>query len=135
VPDPTFQIPKDVIEPIIQMHISAAVATALGDKSEILNAVISQVLNQKVDEQGKPCNYAHHNVTYIQWLMQTAIRDAVKQAIVEEVVKHKESLRAALAKELGTPGKSRLAKALLDGMIAGFVHQETLRYRVEVSVK
>lgn len=42
-----FQIPKDVIEPIIQAHVPSVVSAVRGNKSKLVEAVVSRVLSQK----------------------------------------------------------------------------------------
>jgi tripartite-type tricarboxylate transporter receptor subunit TctC len=40
----TFQIPKDVIEPMIQAHVPSMASAARGDKSKLVDAPVSRVL-------------------------------------------------------------------------------------------
>jgi shikimate kinase len=136
MPDnPTFQIPKDVIEPILNAHINTAVAMALEGKDQIIESIVTRVLNQKVDSQGKPDNYGYNSsVAWIQWLMEDAVRKAVKQAIEEQVNVHKDAIKKAIAAEIGIKGKySPLAKSLIEGMCSSLTHPDVLKYRINVT--
>jgi hypothetical protein len=110
--NPTFQIPKDIIEPIIQAHVSAAVVSALGENKKIVEMAISRVLNQKVNSDGNTSGYVYNNSpTFIQWLMSKAVRSAVEKAVVEQVATYQDELKKAIAAELGIGKKySPLAK-------------------------
>lgn len=132
--DPTFQIPKDLIEPIIQAHVSTAVTEALSDKGAIVQKAVSMVLNRKVDRDGTPSNSSYADTTWIQWAMQEAVRKAVRAAIDEQIGFHKEALKKAIAEELGLGKKhSPLAKSLISGMVAALTHPDLLRYRIKVA--
>jgi hypothetical protein len=128
----TLNVPKDVIEPIINAHVSAAVAAALSDKDHLLRAAVAQVLNTPVDLQGNTsrCGYSS-DLPYLQWIMQTAVRNAVKAAVVEEVGKHQEALKAAIAEQLKKTN-SPLAKQLIEGMVGAMTHPDVLNYRLTV---
>lgn len=131
--DPTFQIPKDVIEPIIQAHVASAVTEALSDKGAIVQKAVSFVLNQKVDREGNPSNGYYNETTWIQWAMKSAVTKAVKEALTEQISFHKDALKKAIAEELGLGKKhSPLAKSLISGMVAALTHPDLLRYRIKV---
>ena len=53
--DPTFKIPRDVIQPIIEAKVSSALLEALGDQQWLVRNCISTVLEQKVNDQGGKC--------------------------------------------------------------------------------
>lgn len=132
---PTFQIPRDVIEPIIQSHVSAAVVAALGDNKLVLESAISQVLNSKVDSSGKPSTYGYSSdVAYVQWLCQNAIKGAVQKVMTEEVGKHSEVIRQCLVKEL-KKSNSPLVKQLVEGFVKTITDETTLKYRLNITVE
>lgn len=131
---PTFQIPKDVIEPIIQANIAAAVAAALSGREKIVEAAIHQVLNQKVDDKGAPTTYSHYNTTFVQWLMNNAIREAAKDAVRAAISGQHEAIKTALAAEL-RKSASPIAKQIIAGVIGVAVTPHMLDYRLSVEVK
>lgn len=132
--NPTLQIPKDIIEPIITSHVSAAVLAAFADKSKLMEVAVAQVLNLKVDkDNGRPSTSSYNATTYIQWLMESVVKKAVAAAIEEQVSLHKEELKKAIAAELGLGKKyTPLAKQLVNGMCSAMSHPDLLRYRIKV---
>jgi hypothetical protein len=132
--NPTLQIPKDIIEPIITAHVSAAILSAFADKSKLMEVAVAQVLNAKVDkDNGKPTSSSYNATSYIQWLMESVVRKAVANAIEEQVGLHKEELKKAIAAELGLGKKyTPLAKQLVNGMCSAMSHPDLLRYRIKV---
>lgn len=132
--EPTFQIPKDVIEPIIQAQISSAVLAALGDNKSIVEKAVAQVLNMKVDGDGKASHYSSHNdVSWVQWMMREAVKKAAKQAIEEFFSQNKELVKTQIATELRKKN-SPLAKQLINAMVGAVTNEHTLKYRLSVTV-
>lgn len=131
--DPTFQIPKDVIEPIIRAQVASAVATALGDRSSIIEAAVGSVLNAKVDSEGKPDKYGYdRSITWIQWLMNDCVRRATMDAIHAAMTGQREKIKAAITKEL-TNAKSPLIRKLVEAM-ADNLAADNLKYKINVTV-
>jgi hypothetical protein len=129
--DPTLTVPRDVIEPVIQAHISAAVVAALGDRSAIVQDVVTRVLQEKVDDEGKASNY-NRSIPWLQWVMHKCVRDAAKAAIVEQLELQKDALKKALAAELAKKN-SPLVRQLVEGMVGAMTHPDVLKYRIAVS--
>lgn len=117
--EPTFQIPKDVIEPIIQAQVTKAVMEALGGYRPIIEECVSQALNVKVDSNGnKPSYSSSHDIPWIQWLVRDTIRTATKKAVVEMLQQHQDAIKASIEKQMRDP-KSGFAKGLVDGLVKG----------------
>jgi hypothetical protein len=129
--EPTFQIPKDVIQPIIDAHVKTAIITALDGKDRLIEDAVKWVLFMKVDSEGKPSSYSS-SISFIQWVMQTCVRKAVKDAIEENMGKHKEEIKKAIAKEISNARTSPLAKQLINGMVEAMTAPEVLKYRIKV---
>lgn len=128
---PTFQIPSDVIAPIIQAHVSTAVGQALDGHKALIDGLIAQILNAPVDREGKVAHYAT-GTTYIQHLMQKVVRDAVESTLKTELAKHQDTLRKHLVREL-TNSKSPLVKQLVEGMLGALTDPGALKYRLSVT--
>lgn len=130
--EPTFKIPRDVIEPIIQAHVSSAVAAAMGDKSAILQEAVAQILNQKVGDDGRPSDY--RAIPWIQYVMKDALKKATRAAIEEEIGKNENVIRAAIVKELKKGETSALVRQLITAMTGAFTKEDNLRFRLSVEV-
>lgn len=130
----TLNLPKDLIEPIIQAHIQAALAEALGEKSNLLGKMAWQILNQTVDTSGQPCNPTSYNKagTFIEVTLRQSMQKAFRELLDAELVKHKETLKKHLETEL-KKSNSPLTKALLEGMCNSAV--TGLRYSLTVTAK
>lgn len=132
--NPTLQIPKDVIEPIIAAHIAAAVASALSGRDVIVQKAVESVLSMKVDSSGQLDKYGYsHSITYVQWLMQDAIKKAAKDALVDEMAKHQDFVRKHIAEQL-RKSNSPLTKQFVEGMMNAMVSPDALKYRLTVAV-
>lgn len=132
---PTLNIPQDVINPIIQANISAAILAAMGDGSKVMANAIASVLSTKVDpNSGNLSNYNSSNtVPWIDWMLGQAVRESAKTAIIEYLAGQQEEVKKHLAAELGKKN-SPLAKSLVEAMAKGMADQNALRYQISVAV-
>lgn len=128
---PTLQIPKDVIEPIIQAHITKAVIEALGGSKQILEQAIAHVLNLKVDENGRPRGYSSDK-PWIEWAIGDVLQKAARAAIEEAMAGQSEALKKSIASQL-TRRNSPLAKQLAEQLVLGVSSPETLKYRLTIN--
>lgn len=129
--NPTFTIPKDVIDPIIKAHVATAITSALGGRDELITKAISRVLFQKVDHRGEPSDYSS-NPEFIQWACRNAITEAVKSCLTEEIKKHEEKLKALISAALSKKN-SPLVKQLAEGLVGAISNPDVLKWRLNVT--
>lgn len=130
--NPTFQIPQDVIAPIIQANITAAIAQALGSSGQVLEKAISTILATQVDAEGKPSNYSHHtHKTWLDWAIGDAIRRAAKAAIEENVATLQDALKQQMVAQL-TKKNSPLIKQIAEGLATGAFSPDAIRWRLNI---
>lgn len=131
----SLKLPKDLLEPIIQAHIQAALAEALGSKSDLLGKMAWQILNQTVNNSGNPVNPSSYEKagTFIEVSLRLAMQKAFRELLEQELEKHKETLKVHLTSEL-KKANSPLTKALVKGMCEGVV-TNGLRYHLTVTSK
>jgi hypothetical protein len=133
--NPTFQIPRDVIEPIIQAHVSAAVAQALGGRDQLVSKTVEMIVNAQVEADGKLARYDDsRNKRWLDWAMGDVVRSVIMKALQDEMAKHKVQLTEIVAKELARKN-SPLIKQMAAAMVGGFANEETLKYRLTVNVE
>ena len=75
-----FKISEGLIKPIIETKINEAVITAMGGHERLIADMITMYMNQKVDSDGKISNYGNSRPR-IEWLSQTMVEEAVKEAL------------------------------------------------------
>lgn len=129
----SLTLPRDLIEPIINAHIQAALAEALGSKSDLLAKMAGQILNAPVTAGGNPCNSSSYEKagTFIEVSLRLAMQKAFRELMEAELEKHKETLKAHLTAEL-KKANSPLTRALVEGMCKGVV-TNGLRYNLTVT--
>ena len=128
--NPTLQIPKDIIEPIIQAEITKAIIEAMGPKQAVMQHAIASILNLSVDSEGKPTTY--QGKPWIDWIIGKEIRASATTAIVEHLSAHGETIKKQLAVELAKKN-SPLVKQLIEGMVGAMTHPDALRWRLNVT--
>lgn len=130
---PTFQIPQDVIQPIILANITAAIAQALGGSANVLEKAISTILSTQVDGEGKPSSYSHHSHrSWLDWAVGDAIRKAARAAIEEQIATLQVALKEQMVAQL-TKKNSPLIKQIAEGLAAGAFSPEAIKWRLTIS--
>lgn len=130
----TLEIPNDVIEPIIQARVTAAVMEALGGYERIIETAVGRVLNQKVDDKGQPSNYtSSSSPSWLKWVMDDCVKKSAKAAVEKFFADNQSKIEEALIKELSKKN-SPLLKQMVAAFMGGVVNTDRLKYRLEVSV-
>jgi hypothetical protein len=127
----TIQIPNDVIKPIIEAKVAAAVIEALGGYKPMVELAVAQVLNQTVGEDGKPSNY--NAVPFFKWAMDDCIKRATRASIEEYFKTHADLIKQAVTVELSKKN-SPLVKQLVAALTGTVLNANELRYRMNVTV-
>lgn len=134
--DPTFKIPRDVIQPIIEAKVAAALIEALGNQQWLVTSCITKVLDEKVNDNGTKAEsyYSDRSPTFLQWALRSCIQVQVKKVLQEQIEAHKEEIARALKAELEKKN-SPLVRQLIQGMTTAFTNSTTLKYRIDVKAE
>lgn len=109
-------ISEDLVLPIIEQRINAAVVAALGKEQDLIENVVSAALSQKVSSSGRVSDYSGANrYTFLEAFCRNAIQEAARQAMQEWITENKPQLVAAMKKQI-TASPSKLVKAFTDGI-------------------
>lgn len=109
-------ISKEIVAPIVQARIEAAVAEAFTDPKDLIAKMVGCVLDRKVDHEGKHDKYDGYNkYTFIEWLCEDAIRQAANKAVRKWLAENSAKVEATLLRELNKRNKN-FAKLIIDGM-------------------
>lgn len=131
----TIAIPNDVIQPIIQAKVTAAIVESLGGYDRLVEKAIVTVLNMKVDNSGNPDRYdSSRGPTWLAWVMEDCVKRAAKTAVEEFFKEHQDVIKKQLTTELSKKN-SPLAKQLVNSFIGSVVAHDSMRYRLHVSVE
>ena len=134
--DPTFKIPREVIEPIIQAKVSAAIVEALGNTQWLVSNCIEKVLNEKVKDDGTrqtDSYYMDKSPTFLQWSMRSCVQASFKRILQEEIEKHRPVIYEQLLKTLkakDSPLLNQLVGAMTDAILTASKNP----YQMEVTI-
>lgn len=129
----TVNVPKDVIAPIIEAKVSQVLIEALGDKGKIMEEAVKQVLLQRVNHEGKHESYDSYNkLSYVQWLVEKSLKEAISAAVVEAVAAQQDQVRKIVGKQLANQ-KGKLIQQIADALI-GRITSQQLQYAIKVEV-
>jgi dsDNA-binding SOS-regulon protein len=102
----SLQINEDMVKPILEKQIQAAIVANIGDPEKLIQKVVATALSQKVNKEGKIDQYDSYNTyDYLEVLTGQAIRKAAKEALGEWLAENQELLKIAVTKELNKPAR------------------------------
>lgn len=106
------------VEGIIKETVSATIAEALMGKEEFAKTLINEVLDTKVNRDGKVSKWTNDNDrTTLQYLVSKAVNDAAKEALNECMEDMKPQLKEVIILALKQKKtKDALAEAFLDSV-------------------
>lgn len=129
-----LSINKEMLTPVIEQQVKLLMCEILGGKDEIVSKLISQVLNQKVDENGRPSNYSS-NKTFFEYLFVDELKKLLIELVREEVRGKQSKIKTLMRNYLKSDkGASALSEALLNGWL-GSMNTYDWRTRVEINVE
>lgn len=127
--DVNLSISQEVVKPIVETQLKAAIAQALGKQEDIVKSAINAILNFQVDYQGNRSKYDSDNTyNFIDIHIQLAIEKALKEAIQEWVKTNQEQIKKDFFEILKTKkGSQALIKAFIDGISGSLDHSITIQ--------
>jgi len=97
----SISMPDELVRPIIEAKVAAAVAAAIGNSDEIIQSMVSAAMNSKVSSDGKVSDYSHYNTfTFLDILCKQAIQDYARAALKKWLEDSKPKIEAAIKKHL-----------------------------------
>ena len=114
-----IQIDKELIENNVSNAVCVAIASALGDKDELIRKAVKAVVSSYVDTEGRPCSSGSYRaIPYLKYLAEQSIKESVKNEIAKMVEENKEQFSQAIRAELNKSSvRQQLAAACLDAVI------------------
>ena len=112
----SLSISKEMLTPVIEQQVKVMMATILGGQEQIVDKVIKNILETKVDNDGRPTSYSSGR-PYFEWLLKDEITKAVKELIAEEMKSKVSNIKKAIKKQIQSEtGATVIADALLNGL-------------------
>jgi|GEM_PF-4736430 len=117
-------INEDMVKPILQKQIEAAVLARLGNTEELIRKTVSFALNEKVDKNGNVSTYRSDNsYDFLELLVGKAIREAAEESLRDWLKDNVQIVKAMVTKEMNNPERQgTLIKSFADTV------EEALRY-------
>lgn len=126
----SVQIPNDVIQPIVEARIKAAIIEQLGSKDELIESCVKGILSQKVDGNGNPSSNSYGTFPLMDFLARKAVTEAAKAAIKEWAVSNGGKIELALKKEI-----ARNTGNIAKGLAKSFIQKADSGWSVQVNLQ
>ena len=113
-----IKIDQAIIRPIMEKQIAAAIIQNLGNESELIEKMVSNVLSQKVTYEGNIPKYASDGkYDYMEFMVKRGIQDAAQTAFKEWIKESADKIKQAVVAELKKPARQRtMANAFIDAI-------------------
>ncbi|MDP4158192.1 MAG: hypothetical protein Q8911_00305 [Bacillota bacterium] len=97
-------ISEDMVKPILEKQIQAAILANMGNPEELIRNVVSTALRQKVDKDGKVSSYSSDNrYDYLDVLVGKTIRKAAEDSLTEWLKENSQMVKALVIQEMNKP--------------------------------
>lgn len=113
-----LKIDQDYISKCVKEVVNASMIEALGAKNDIVENVIRELLNTKVDSDGKPTTSSWHTEKLIDFELRKQISEVVKETIKSSIEEKRELLTEMIKKELNK-------KANMQKFVDSFINNTT----------
>ena len=127
-------ISPDLVKPIVEKQIKAAVTEMFGGADEIINKIVTSMIHQKVDSDGKVNSNSYYNQhDWFEVVFSKQIKEAVENELREQMKSMIAPIRKALIKKLRSEqGANLVADALIRGLEGTFEHSWTSQIDVKL---
>lgn len=131
--DLSLTVSKELVIPILEAKIKAAIATAMGGEEELLDKVLNSIINQKVDKDGKISSYSSDNkYSWFDVTVTKTIQQQIKESIIEEVKEQGDVIKEAVKKFIkSSAGSNLIAQAMVDGMNKSFESSWMTNFKID----
>ena len=126
-------INKELITPIVEKEIKAAIVAALGGADSVIEKVINQIMYQKVNHEGKVSSYSGDNkYTFIEIVLTNQIKDAIAEELKRQIGEKAEPLKKAITKNLRN---DKVADKLADALLSAFAQTVDSNWRSSINIE
>ena len=92
-----FNLPKELLTPIIRETVSAAIIKELGDPSEVIRLLVGRALGEKVNSAGRKSGYEYENkYTFLELMTGNYIRGLAEEVLKEIFEQRRDDVKAAV---------------------------------------
>lgn len=95
----TMQISQEYIDNLAAEMVRESLMKTLNGEDRFFRELVKEILNTKVDESGRPCNYSS-SIPYIQYLINKVIREEITGTLQEILNESRPQIREKIRKEL-----------------------------------
>lgn len=113
-----LKIDQNYIAECVKEVINVSMVEALGAKNQIIEEVVRELLNTKVDKDGKPSTSSWGTEKLIDFELRKAISEVVKETIKSSIEEKRELLTEMIKKELNK-------KANMQKFVDSFINNTT----------
>ncbi len=96
----TMQINEDFINNLAKQLVSESIMATIGGGDKFVEQIVKEIMMTKVDPSNGRVSTYSSSIPYIQWLINTVIRDEVSGTVAEVLDEKRKDIRKVIRKEL-----------------------------------
>lgn len=127
----SLNIDKSMLTPVIEQQVKLLMTELLGGSEAIIDKVVKNALNAKVDSDGKFSPYSGSKPFY-EWLLTEELKKAVQELMAEEIKSRAGNIKKALKKYIQS---QKGAEKLSSAMITAFSNTCGNHWRAKFDIK
>ncbi len=127
----SITMPDELVRPIIEAKVAAAICAAMGDSDAIITQMVSLALSQKVGHDGNKAQYSSDNkYTFIEAMCNKTIQDYARTALVKWLGESRGKIEAAIKKHF-----DRKSNELAASIVGALIERTNLNVEFEAKAK
>lgn len=122
-----IKVSQDLIAPIIEAKVQAAIIEALGDERDLIERVVTAALTKKVETD----RYSSKTIPWIEKVCNEVVRAAAEQAIKTWAGSQQDRIAEEFVRQLS---QQRTSKSVVRAMIDGLADASKSRWKFSVEL-
>lgn len=127
-----MKIDENYIKQSVEDIVKAGIASALGDPSQIIQAAIGKVLNEKVDSKGQPTTRSYDSKRYLDYLVEQAVSETAREVVKAEIDNNRSKIKEGLIRRLRN---GKWLDSYVESLLTQTAETITNNWRTSVEVK
>lgn len=127
-----MELDQKYIDNLVKQMVEASIIQTLDGKHQIASSLVHEVLNQKVDSEGRPTSSSYYKDTLLSYLTKKMIREEVQNMFLAVLEEKREDIKKVIKKELS---KEPMLGKFVECFVSDVMNNLSSSWRTTVNVK
>lgn len=129
-----LKIDQEAITGVVKQMVNAGIVQALDEKNNIASSIVAEILNTKVDEDGKISSYKQYNkYTLLEYYVKKMIKDESVNVMKEVLEERRGEIHTMIKREMSKKSTAdSFYKAFMGSVVNNLESEYSTIVKVEV---